>query len=141
MAEAHGTPFFSATIPVAYAAILLTSRSVPSAAARVSSYDSRKLINCIRDGAYHPPARVREPSHDNGISHPVAIRPHGPEAKTQSLDFPPIAFPRCQDRLVAPRLQTQRESHVRVQVAERTPRGDDDSPTGVIDARCGYRIC
>ena len=84
--------------------------------------------------AYDPPARMRQPSHDNGISHPRAIRSHGPEANAQSLDFPPIAFPRRQDRLVAPRLQTQRESHVWVQVAERTPRRDENSPAGVICA-------
>jgi hypothetical protein len=46
MAETHGMPFFSATIPVAYAAMLPTSRSVPSVVARMSSYDSRKLIKC-----------------------------------------------------------------------------------------------
>ena len=84
---------------------------------------------------------MREPSHDNRIATHVAIRSHGPEANTQSLDFPPIAFPRCQDHLVAPRLQTQRESHIRVQVAERAPRRDENSPLDVIRECCDCRTC
>ena len=74
------------------------------------------------------PAGVHEPWHHGGIGHEGGVGTDDSVAQSESLDFLLVACAGGDDRLVTSCLEPEGDGKVRVQVAQRSERGEDDPP-------------
>ena len=102
MVDTQLISLFSATSRVANVSGCATSKSASTAAAHVSSYDSRRAGRNHSRMTLRSPAQPHVPSHQVGVAHGVRIGTKRPEAKAQRQNLVAVALARRDDRLVAP---------------------------------------